>query len=148
MPHSDEPSSQQKAAVADVERFRGDLGPFVVAADTTRMPMVFTNAKEAANPIVYANLAFLQLTGWSRDEVLGQSFNSLMARNASSATLAEIENAIAGHEDDHEICYRRKDGSQFWASMFVTPVKDEEGRIVQHFASFVDLTSFKAEQAT
>ncbi len=148
MPHSDEPSSQQKAAVADVERFRGDLGPFVVAADTTRMPMVFTNAKEAANPIVYANLAFLELTGWSREEVLGQSFNSLMARNASSATLAEIENAIAGHEDDHEICYRRKDGSQFWVSMFVTPVKDEQGKIVQHFASFVDLTSFKAEQAT
>lgn len=149
MPHSDEPSRQQKAAVADVEGFRGDLGPFVVAADTTRMAMVFTNAKKAANPIVYANQAFLELTGWSRDEVLGESFNSLMARGASPDALKEIEKAIAGsHEDDPEICYRRKDGSQFWASIFVTPVKDEQGKIVQHFASLVDLTSFKAEQAT
>ena len=149
MPDADEPSQKQNAAEADVEGFRDDLGPFVVAADATRMAMVFTNAEEAANPIVYANQAFLKLTGWSRDEVLGESFNSLMARGASPDALKEIEKAVAGsHEDDPEICYRRKDGSQFWASLSVSPVKDEQGKIVQHFASLVDLTSFKAEQAT
>ncbi|MDQ3470767.1 MAG: PAS domain-containing protein [Pseudomonadota bacterium] len=149
MAHSDRPSEQQKAAEADVEGFRDDLGPFVVAADETRMAMVFTNAKEAANPIVYANQAFLELTGWDRDEVLGESFNSLMARGASPEALKKIENAVGGdHEEDPEICYRRKDGSQFWASIFITPVKDEQGKVVQHFASFVDLTRHKAEQAT
>lgn len=149
MPHADEPPQKQKAAEADVEGFRDDLGPFVVAADATRMAMVFTNAKEPANPIVYANQAFLKLTGWSRDEVLGESFNSLMARGASPGALKEIEKAVAGsHKDDPEICYRRKDGSQFWASISVSPVKDEQGKIVQHFASFIDLTSYKAEQAT
>ncbi len=149
MPPSDEPSEKQEAAEADVQEFRDDLGPFVVAAEATRMAMVFTNAKEAANPIVYANQAFLKLTGWSRDEVLGESFNSLMARGASVEALKEIEKAVAGsHENDPEICYRRKDGSQFWASLSVSPVKDEQGKIVQHFASLVDLTSYKAEQAT
>ena len=149
MPESDDATRQQKAAEADVEGFRDDLGPFVVAADVTRMAMVFTNAKEAANPIVYANKAFLDLTGWSRDEVLGESFNSLMARGASPEALKEIEKAVAGnHNDDLEICYRRKDGSQFWASVSVSPVKEEDGKIVQHFASFIDLTSHKKEQAT
>ncbi|MBA3678484.1 MAG: PAS domain-containing protein [Sphingosinicella sp.] len=149
MPHVDEPSQQQKAAEADVEAVRDDLGPFVVAADATRMAMVFTNAKEVANPVVYANKAYLKLTGWSRDEVLGESFNSLMARGASPEALKEIEKAVGGsHDDDLEICYRRKDGSQFWASVSVSPVKDKQGEIVQHFASFVDLTSFKTEQAT
>lgn len=151
MPNSDKPSQQQKSAEADVQKFRDDLGPFVVAADATRMAMVFTNARETANPIVFANQAFLELTGWSRDEVLGESFNSLMARGASPEALKEIEKAVAvdgSREDDPEICYRRKDGSEFWASVLVTPVKDEQGKIVQHFASFIDLTSFKAEQAT
>ena len=37
---------EQKAAEAEVEHFSQDLGPFVVAADTTRMPMVFTDAKK------------------------------------------------------------------------------------------------------
>ena len=44
-------SDQQKGAEAEVESFRKDLGPFVVAAETTRMAMVFTDAKELDHPI-------------------------------------------------------------------------------------------------
>lgn len=40
-------SDNQKAAEADVDGFRKNLGPFVVAAETTRMAMVFTDAKES-----------------------------------------------------------------------------------------------------
>jgi hypothetical protein len=39
--------------------FRKDLGPFVVAAETTRMAMVFTDAKEANHPLIFANGAFV-----------------------------------------------------------------------------------------
>ena len=35
---------------AEVGSFRKNRGPFVVAAETTRMPMVFTDAKESDNP--------------------------------------------------------------------------------------------------
>ena len=42
-------SGEQKAAEADVEDFKEDLGPFVVAAEKTRMAMVFTDAKELEN---------------------------------------------------------------------------------------------------
>lgn len=94
--------------------------------------MVFTNAKDAKNPIVYANQAFLDLTGWDRSEVLGESFNSLMARGASPEALKEIESAVDGRlKDDPEICYRRKDGNQFWASISISPVRDQNGVIVQ-----------------
>jgi hypothetical protein len=54
-------SDSQKAAEADVDGFRKDLGPFVVAAEMTRMAMVFTDAKETGNPIICANDAFLEL---------------------------------------------------------------------------------------
>jgi PAS domain-containing protein len=71
-------SEEQVVAEADVEDHRKDLGPFVVAAETTRMPMVFTDAKEATNAIVFANDSFLSLTGFDRAEILGQSFDSLL----------------------------------------------------------------------
>lgn len=148
MPHSDDHSNEQEDAEADVKSFSDDLGPFVVAADATRMPMLFTNAREPENPVVYANQAFLDLTGWTREEVLGESFNSLMSRGASAEALKEIESAVDGRlKEDPEICYRRKDGTQFWASLSVSPVRDEDGTIVQHFASVIDLTRHKAEQA-
>ena len=58
MPEIKGKSEEQKAAEAEVEGFREDLGPFVVAAETTRMAMVFTDAKEPDNPIIFANDAF------------------------------------------------------------------------------------------
>ena len=38
-------SEKQKAAEGDVERLRQEGGPFVVAAEETRMPMVFMDGK-------------------------------------------------------------------------------------------------------
>jgi PAS domain S-box-containing protein len=141
-------SDEQKVAEADVDSFRKDLGPFVVAAETTRMAMVFTDAKESDNPIIFANDSFLALTGYARPEVLGQSFNFLMARGTEVEALAKIEDAFAETGDGgSEISYRRKDGSVFCAAIFISPVRDETGNVVQHFASFVDLTRQKQEQA-
>jgi PAS domain S-box-containing protein len=148
MPEITNKSKEQKVAEAEVESFRKDLGPFVVAAETTRMAMVFTDAKEQGHPIIFANDAFLSLTGYDLKEVLGHSFNFLMARGADPKALAQVEAAFEGGADhSSEIRYRRKDGSVFWAALFISPVRDESGEVVQHFASFVDLTRQKQEQA-
>ena len=141
-------SEEQRAAEGEVEDFRQEGGPFVVAAEDTRMPMVFTDAKAPGNPIIFANDSFLSLTGYERDEVLGHSFNFLMAQGTDPKALALVEAAFEG-SDDHssEVRYRRKDGSEFWAALFISPVRDENGDVIQHFASFIDLTSHKEEQA-
>jgi PAS domain S-box-containing protein len=141
-------SIEQKIAEGEVESFRKGRGPFVVAAETTRMAMVFTDAREADNPIIFANDAFLSLTGYERKEVLGHSFNFLMARGADQASLTQIAAAFEGCEaGSSEISYRRKDGTVFCAAIFINPVLDESGAVVEHFASFVDLTKQKQEQA-
>jgi PAS domain S-box-containing protein len=146
MMNDENPSKEQKAAEEEVDRFRRDLGPFVVAAETTRMPMVFTDA-EPGNPIVFANKSFLGLIGYMREEVLGRSFNSIMARGTDPEVLALVEAAFEDSSDrDLEICCRRKDGSLFWAALLISPVRDESGAVVQHFASLVDLTRQKKEQ--
>lgn len=142
------PSEQQDAAEADVQGFKEDLGPFVVAAETTRMPMVFTDAKQANNSIIFANDSFISLIGYQREEILGQGFNFVLA----SATDDEPLAAITAEFDEGlcrgpELCCRRKDGSTFWAGVYISPVRDDSGDIVQHFASFVDLTRHKEEQA-
>src|SRR6202163_5035703 len=92
-------SDQQKGAEAEVESFRKDLGPFVVAAETTRMAMVFTDARQFDNPIIFANDSFLSLTGYGREEVLGQSFNFIMAHAADAEALAQIEAEFEGKSD-------------------------------------------------
>ena len=147
MVNEEDKSGEQKAAEADVDGFRKDLGPFVVAAETTRMAMVFTDAKERGNPIIFANDSFLTLTKYNRDEVLGQSFNVLIAQNADPDALAAVEAAFESSPDnDPQIRYRRRDDSVFWATVLITPVRDKAGDIVQHFASFMDITRHKEEE--
>jgi PAS domain S-box-containing protein len=138
---------EQKAAEAEVEHFKEDLGPFVVAAESTRMPMVFTDSKKPDNPIIFANDAFLKLTGYDRDEVLAQSFNFLLASGTDTDAVRQIKAAFAKHSDETlEIHYSRKDGSEFWADVFINPVEDEKGAVVQHFISLVDTTRYKTAQ--
>ncbi len=147
MPSEENKSTEQKAAESDVESFRKDLGPFVVAAETTRMAMVFTDAKESNHPLIFANDSFLSLAGYSRKEVLGQSFDFLLGRPADPAALTQIEAAFAGNsESDFEICFRRKDGSTFWAATFISPVREKSDDVVQHFASFVDISKHMQEK--
>lgn len=148
MPEIPNKSEEQKVAEAEVQGFRKDRGPFVVAAETTRMAMVFADVKEPDHPLIFANDSFLALSGYERQEVLGQRFNFMVAHEADAQALAQIELACNGPAGvDAEICYRRKDGSTFWAAVFITPVRDKSGAVEQHFASFVDLTRHKEEQA-
>jgi len=133
-------SVAQHEGEAAVSEFRNALGPFVVAAEQTRMPMVFTNV-EPDHSVIFANDAFLKLTGYQREEVLGKSFQSLLAREVEPEARMIVEAAFRRECDSEpEIHYRREDGSEFWASLFVSPVCDADGVVVQHFASLVDLT--------
>jgi PAS domain S-box-containing protein len=110
------------------------------------MAMVFTDAKEFNHPLIFANDSFLSLAGYDRGQVLGQSFECLMAHPTDPKVLAQVEAAFAGgSKSDFEICFRRHDGSTFWAAVFISPVRDRSGDVVQHFASFVDLTEHKQE---
>lgn len=144
----DKKSKDQIVAEDEVEGFREDLGPFVVAAETTRMAMVFTNAKQPDNPIIFANDSFLALTGYAREEVLGQSFNALIAPASAPDVLAKLKSAFEDKsEDSLESTCNRKDGSVFWASILIGPVRDDHGNIVQNFISFSDLTEHKEELA-
>jgi PAS domain S-box-containing protein len=141
-------SGDQQRAEAEVASFHRHLGPFVVAAETTRMPMAFTNAIEPGNPIIFANDSFLHLTGYKREEVMAKSFDFLLEEGADAEMVRKFNLAIAGtSNEDPEIHYQRKDGSEFSASLFVSPVRNADGKIIQHFISLQDLTKKQAEVA-
>lgn len=140
-------SSAQRQGEAAVDSFRNDLGPFVVAAEKTRMPMAFID-EEPGHPVIFVNDAFLALTGYAREEVLAKKFASLLAEGVDAQTKLLVEAAFRGDSDsDPELHYKRKDGNEFWASMFVSPVCDENGTVVQQFVSLVDLTNYRLENA-
>jgi len=141
MPDEETKAEKQEAAEGAVGGFERARGPFVVAAETTRMPMVFMDAKAADNPIIFANQAFLHLTGYVEQEALGRSLDFLMMPGADSQVLTEIRTAFQGGQDlERTLRCRRENGTDFRATLFLTPVRDAAGDVVQYFASFVDLS--------
>jgi PAS domain S-box-containing protein len=84
-------------------------------------------SKSSHKPIIFANDAFLDLTGYFREEVLGQSFNFLMAGGTDRDSLALIAGNAAGGS---EISQSGKDGTLFWSAILISPVRNESADIV------------------
>lgn len=148
MPSEDSGAKEQKAAEDRVIATMKSGGPFVAVAERTRMPIVFSDPNLPGNPIVYANDSFLALSGYDRQEVLGHSYHLLIGPSTDPAARAQIDAAFQhGYGATYpEVCYHRKDGSTFWGIMFIGPVLNDEGKVVQHFASVLDITRRKQDE--
>src|SRR3990167_3593724 len=73
--------------------------PFAAAIRATRMAMIVTDAAQADNPIIFANDAFLKLTGYERDEVIGRNCRMLQGPDTDRNAVAALSKAIAAGED-------------------------------------------------
>lgn len=116
-------------------------GIFFAAVKTTRMPMIVTDPNQADNPIIFANPAFLQMTGYAADEVLGRNCRFLQGPETDRDTVAAVRDAIRQQrETSVEIINYKKNGSAFWNALFISPVLDEHGELRYYFASQLDVT--------
>ncbi|MEJ5979660.1 histidine kinase dimerization/phosphoacceptor domain -containing protein [Novosphingobium sp. PS1R-30] len=123
----------------EYEHGRGD--PFAAAVRATRMPMVITNPGLDDNPIVFCNEAFQELTGYSREEIVGRNCRFLQGPDTDMSEVALVREAISrGHDIAVDLLNYRKDGSTFWNALYLSPVRDKDGIVRFFFASQLDVT--------
>jgi PAS domain S-box-containing protein len=139
------PRDQKDAEkMVKAEEARG--GPFVVAAESTLMPMLIADPTLPDVPVVFVNAAFIKLSGYTREEVLGRSYHLLSGADTDPEVARVIDLAVrAGEAIVRGVQLYRKDRKQLWVLQHVAPVF-EDGRIRYHFASFVDITERKAAE--
>jgi len=118
---------------------RGD--PFAAAVRATRMPMVITDPAQPDNPIVFCNVAFQELTGYAREEIIGRNCRFLQGPETDRAAVAKVRKAIDnGRNVEVDLLNYRKDGSTFWNALYLSPVRDDGGKIRFFFASQLDVS--------
>lgn len=114
---------------------------FFVAVEMTRMPMAVSDPRLPDNPLVFANHAFYELTGYSQEEVVGKNCRFLQGPDTDPAMVKQISRNIANKEAVAvEMLNYRKDGSSFWNNLFIGPVFDKKGELIYFFASQLDVS--------
>jgi PAS domain S-box-containing protein len=132
-----------------IEHVRQQGGFFVDAVRVTRMPMLVTDATLPGNPIVFANNAFIELSGYTIDELLGQDPHFMNGPRTDPWAIQQYETAIRdGRDETLEILQYRKDGTPFRAMLFASPLDDGQGTVTNHFLSYLDITRrYDAEES-
>src|SRR5471032_20461 len=97
--------------------------------------------------IVATNPAFTQISGYSAEEVVGQSVALLHAGEPDAKSFELMAQSIVktGHWSG-EILARRKNGDTYPGLLSASVVRDEQGHVINHVAVFMDITERKAEQ--
>ncbi|MFC3229928.1 PAS domain S-box protein [Marinibaculum pumilum] len=92
-------------------------------------------------PIVYANRRFLEITGYAEAEVIGLNCRFLNDGLRDQAALEDLRRAIAaGRPCTVVVQNARRDGSRFWNSVTISPLRDDDGRISHFIGTLTDLT--------
>ncbi len=104
------------------------------------MAMIFTDAQDGHDSIVFANDSFLRITGFAREQVLGRPAAVVLGEVTDPVTSSSIQAALAaGEAGTWEMQCHRKDGADFLASVLLSPVRDRDGVLCQNFLSFYPL---------
>lgn len=77
------------------------------------------------------NVGAERLLGYSESEVLGQHYSMLFRPEdvALGAAQKEVDIALRDGRGEEARWHQRKDGSQFWASEILNPLRDKQGRL-------------------
>lgn len=125
----------------------GEWPPFFAAIRSSGMAMVIVDPNQPDQPIIFANPAFLRLTGYSWREVAGRNCRFLQGAGTDEAARRRIRAAIDGNKEIAiDLLNYRKDGSSFWNSLYISPVFDEQGERRYFFASQFDVSERKRHE--
>ena len=115
--------------------------------DNTQDVIIITKADNIDYPgpeIIYVNNAFFDLTGYTKEEAIGESPRLLQSPDTDNVTKKKIRDALIKKEPIRvTIKNYTKSGQSYWLDLSIQPLYDETGKVT-HFAAIErDITSQK-----
>jgi len=121
------------ATIADIsERRERDalIQKLSAAVEQSSASIIIT---DVSGSIEYVNPAFSRVSGYSSEEAIGRNPHILKSEETPADVFSDMwQSILAGRIWEHELCNKRKDGSLYWETVSIAPVKNELGDIT-HF---------------
>jgi diguanylate cyclase (GGDEF)-like protein/PAS domain S-box-containing protein len=137
-----------RVVVSDIVQYKADQENLQLAASVFSRSREGIMITDTSGSIVNVNDAFSRITGYSRDEALGQNPRMMSSGHQSKAFYMTMWHNL--RDKDHwygEMLNRRKNGEMFTVLQSVTTVHDAQGKATHYVAQFSDITTFKAQQS-
>ncbi|PON75178.1 Phototropin [Parasponia andersonii] len=94
---------------------------------------VITDPRLPENPIIFASDSFLELTEYTREEILGRNCRFLQGPETDQATVSKIRDAIREQREiTVQLINYTKSGKKFWNLFHLQPMRDQKGEL-QYF---------------
>jgi diguanylate cyclase (GGDEF)-like protein/PAS domain S-box-containing protein len=124
--------------ITDRKRVESELRKFQWAVEQSPVSIVITDTNAH---ITYTNPKFTEITGYSREEVLGQNPRILKSGLTSAEVYEQLWATISdGKVWTGELCNRRKNGEIFWEFARVLPIVDANGLVSHYLAVKEDVS--------
>lgn len=97
--------------------------------------------------ITFVNDKFCEVSGYSREELLGNSHNIVKHPDNEASVFKELWKRISNKKMWHGIIKNRaKDGSAYYVNMTIKPILDNENNITEYIAIRHEITDLIEEQ--
>jgi PAS domain S-box-containing protein len=115
--------------------------------DDANVPITLADPAQEDDPLVYVNDAFEEMTGYPPEETLGRNCRFLQGADTDPEKVTRLRQAI-DNEDPATVELRnyRKDGSEFWNRLTITPIYDDSGRLIRYLGTQEDVTERKERE--
>lgn len=108
--------------------------------ETGSVAAVISNPRLPDNPIVACNEAFVRLTGYTREEILGRNCRFLRGPATEPELAQQLRDSIRAHQPVMvEILNYKRDGTPFRNAVMVAPIFDAEGEVEYYLGSQVEV---------
>ncbi|MCG8616506.1 MAG: PAS domain S-box protein [Desulfobacterales bacterium] len=113
-----------------------------IAVEQSPVSIVIT---DAGGCIEYVNGKLCEITGYSKDELIGQNPRILKSGQVAPDVYEQLWKTLLSKNMWHgEFCNQKKNGDLYWEDAFISPVVDDDGRIINYIAIKEDITDKKA----
>ena len=113
---------------------------------STPIGVVLVNAQETDMPIIFANQAFFDITGYRKNEVLGRNCRFLQGAATEKQSIRLIGDALSKRQRCNiTLLNYRKNGARFWNKLTLSPIVNSAG-VCTHYVGFQQDVTQQYEQ--